>query len=150
MTLDQVDLKQRLEYLSRAIMCVKSGELGGESSRVGVGELLHDLEEKMEVARVQLQIVDALSGENKNNNHFSSAFGPKRLEPLFSSECSLLTTPSPGLRHTDVSHSLSRLNSDLLDITQLYQDFAEPYQLWECQLAILHCAGHHDPMLIQV
>ena len=56
----------------------------------------------------------------------------------------------PGLRHTDVSHSLSRLNSDLLDITQLYQDFAEPYQLWECQLAILHCAGHHDPMLIQV
>ena len=62
MTLYQVDLKQRLEYLSRAIMCVKSGELGGESSRVGVGELLHDLEEKMEVARVQLQIVDALSG----------------------------------------------------------------------------------------
>ena len=49
-----------------------------------------------------------------------------------------------------MSHSLSRLNSDLLDITQLYQDFAEPYQLWECQLAILHCAGHHDPMLIQV
>ena len=48
-----------------------------------------------------------------------------------------------------MSHSLSRLNSDLLDITQLYQDFAEPYQLWECQLAILHCAGHHDPMLIQ-
>ena len=41
-------------------MCVKSGELGGESSRAQVGELLHDLEEKMEVARVQLQIVDAL------------------------------------------------------------------------------------------
>ena len=60
----EVDLKQRLEYLSRAIMCVKSGELGGESSKVGVGELLHDLEEKMEVARVQLQIVEALSGES--------------------------------------------------------------------------------------
>ena len=87
MTLDQVDLKQRLEYLSRAIMCVKSGELGGESSRVGVGELLHDLEEKMEVARVQLQIVDALSGEHMNNRHFSSAFGQ-----LLSTVCSLRGT----------------------------------------------------------
>ena len=57
-------MKQRLEYLSRAIMCVKSGELGGESSKVGVGELLHDLEEKMEVARVQLQVVEALSGRD--------------------------------------------------------------------------------------
>lgn len=45
-------------------MCVKSGELGGESSKVGVGELLHDLEEKMEVARVQLQVVEALSGRD--------------------------------------------------------------------------------------
>lgn len=61
----EVNLHQRLEYLSRAIMCVKSGELGGESSKVGVGELLHDLEEKMEVARVQLQIVEALSGTSK-------------------------------------------------------------------------------------
>jgi len=47
------------------------------------------------------------------------------------------------------SASLSRLNSDLLDITTLYQDWAEPYQLWECKLAILATAGHPDPMLIQ-
>ena len=41
------------------------------------------------------------------------------------------------------------MNSDLLDISQLYADFAEPYNLWECQLAILHCAGHPDNMLIE-
>jgi len=40
--------------------------------------------------------------------------------------------------------SISQLNSGLIDISQLYSDFAEPYQLWECQLAILHCAGHPD------
>ena len=39
-------LSGRVSYLSRAIMCVKSSE--------GAGELLHHLEEKMEVARVQV------------------------------------------------------------------------------------------------
>ena len=42
-----------------------------------------------------------------------------------------------------------QLNADLLDISQLYAEFAEPYNLWECQLAILHCAGHPDNMLIE-
>ena len=31
------------------------------SGGIGSGELLHELEEKMEVARVQLQLVDAIS-----------------------------------------------------------------------------------------
>ena len=48
-----------------------------------------------------------------------------------------------------VRASLARLNAELLDITQLYSDFAEPYELWECQLAILHCAGYDDPMLVE-
>lgn len=103
-------------------MCVKSGELGGSSMEADsgdtAGELLHDLEEKMEVARVQLQIVDALAG---------------------------MRTQAPA----EVESALSRLNADLLDISQLYQDYAEPYELWECQLAILHCAGHPDHMLIE-
>ena len=37
-------LEGRISYLSRAIMCVKSSE--------GAGELLHHLEEKMEVSAV--------------------------------------------------------------------------------------------------
>jgi nuclear pore complex protein Nup155 len=49
----------------------------------------------------------------------------------------------------EAAGSLSKLNSDLLDITTLYQDWAEPYQLWECKLAILATAGHPDPLLIQ-
>lgn len=114
-----VPLQQRLEYLSRAIMCVKSGEVNGESSRGGVGELLHDLEEKMEVARVQLQILDSLNLKDKAN-------------------------PSANLKT-----AIDRLNADLLDISQLYQDFAEPYELWECQLAILHCSGHQDKLLVE-
>lgn len=104
----QIDLTQRLEYLSRAIMCVKSGELAGESSRIKIGELLHDLEEKMEVARVQLMIVNALKQKQSPHNQ---------------------------------EMALRRLNSQLIDISELYQTYAEPFDLWECQLAILQCAG---------
>merc|ERR1719219_2580842 len=51
----ELDLAGRVEYLSRAVMCVKSSE----GSRAA-GELLHHLEEKMEVARVQLQVKEAV------------------------------------------------------------------------------------------
>jgi nuclear pore complex protein Nup155 len=36
----------------------------------------------------------------------------------------------------------------LLDVTQLYEQFAEPLGLWECKLAILHCANHYDAALV--
>jgi len=88
---NELKLSSRIEYLSRAIMCVKSGEDGPTTS--GAGQLLHHLEEKMEVARVQLMVLEAAS-----NN--SAAAG-----------------------------TISRLNSDLLDITTLYQDWAEPFSL---------------------
>lgn len=35
-----------------------------------------------------------------------------------------------------------------MSVLQLYSDFAERYELAECKLAIVHCAGHYDPSLI--
>ena len=32
---------------------------------------------------------------------------------------------------------------------QLYGDFADEFELSECKLAIVHCAGHYDPILIE-
>ena len=34
-------------------------------------------------------------------------------------------------------------------IPQLYGDFAEPFDIPECKLSIVHLAGHHDPTLIE-
>jgi len=39
------------------------------------------------------------------------------------------------------------LIAGLIEISRLYSDFAEPLGLWECQLAILHCAGHPDQVM---
>lgn len=45
--------------------------------------------------------------------------------------------------------AIKELNFALYDITQLYQNFAEPFDLWECQLSILNCSNHNDPLLIE-
>lgn len=95
-------------------MCAKSCNLATSASRAG--EILHELEEKMEVARIQLRVLDALN--------------------------MLRRTP-------EVAAAIGMLNEELMDITKLYGDFAEPFDLAECKLAIVHCAGHYDPTLVE-
>ncbi|CAK1552084.1 unnamed protein product [Leptosia nina] len=44
---------------------------------------------------------------------------------------------------------LQRLDDELLDITQLYEEYADRYNLWECKLAIVQCSGHNDALLVE-
>lgn len=101
-------LDERLEYLSRAKGCLEALATPREFS--------HDLEEKMEVARIQIQIF-------------------KKLKEL---------PESPAIQE-----ALSHLNYSLLDLTQLYQNYAQKFNLYDCQLAILKCGNHYDPSLIE-
>lgn len=32
---------------------------------------------------------------------------------------------------------------------QLFEEYAQKYDLWECQIAIVHCSGHNDPLLVE-
>ncbi|ELU06399.1 hypothetical protein CAPTEDRAFT_198384 [Capitella teleta] len=108
----ELSLMQRMEYLSRAMMCAKSS-----TSSTADGEFLHELEEKMEVARLQLKIHETISR-------------------------------FPG-HDRQMEEALARLNSELLDITTLYAEFADRFDLSEAKLSIIHCAGHHDPTLVE-
>jgi nuclear pore complex protein Nup155 len=56
------DLNERRQYLSRAIVCMKSqNSLGlSEKDTKHAGEFLHELEEKMDVARLQSGILETL------------------------------------------------------------------------------------------
>lgn len=101
-------MDERLEYLSRAKGCVEA--------LATPGEYLHDLEEKMEVVKVQIQIY-------------------KKLKELPDS--------------ATVQEAISRLNYCLLDLTQLYQNYAQKFNLYDCQLSILKCGNHYDPSLIE-
>ncbi|XP_049867137.1 nuclear pore complex protein Nup154 [Pectinophora gossypiella] len=44
---------------------------------------------------------------------------------------------------------LRRLDDELLEITQLYEEYADRYNLWECKLAIVQCSGHNDALLVE-
>ncbi|KAL6472326.1 hypothetical protein MHYP_G00185140 [Metynnis hypsauchen] len=111
----EISLKQRLEYISRAILSAKSSSC--ISSMGADGEFLHELEEKMEVVRIQVQIQETLSRQYS--------------------------------QHPSVQGAISQLDSELMDITKLYGEFADHFRLSECKLAIIHCAGHSDPILVQ-
>ncbi|XP_053153166.1 nuclear pore complex protein Nup155 [Hemicordylus capensis] len=111
----EISLQQRLEYIARAILSAKSST--AISPIAADGEFLHELEEKMEVARIQFQIQEALQRQ-----------------------CS---------HHSSVQDAISQLDSELMEITKLYGEFADPFKLSECKLAIIHCAGLSDPILVQ-
>jgi nuclear pore complex protein Nup155 len=109
-----LNLKERLEYLTRAIMCMRSDKVGYAPY---LGVFLRDLEDKMEVAKVQEQILEAVTALKGS--------------------------------HPAADEAITALNSGLYQISQLYENFADPLELWECQLAIIDCAGYTDENLIE-
>ncbi|KAM4634779.1 nuclear pore complex protein Nup155 [Polymixia lowei] len=110
----EISLKQRLEYISRAILSAKSSS--SISAQGADGEFLHELEEKMEVVRIQVQIQETLARQYS--------------------------------QHPSVKNAISQLDSEIMDISKLYGEFADHFKLSECKLAIIHCAGHSDPILV--
>uniref|UniRef100_A0AAQ5YIN2 Nuclear pore complex protein Nup155 n=1 Tax=Amphiprion ocellaris TaxID=80972 RepID=A0AAQ5YIN2_AMPOC len=110
----EISLKQRLEYIARAILSAKSSSC--ITAQASDGEFLHELEEKMELVRIQVQIQETLIRQYSH--------------------------------HPSVKNVISQLDSELMDITKLYGEFADHFKLSECKLAIIHCAGHSDPILV--
>lgn len=53
-------LSERIEYLARAVMCMRSDNVGYATSN---GISLKDIEDKLEIARVQKMILDTLSSQ---------------------------------------------------------------------------------------
>ncbi|XP_055386049.1 nuclear pore complex protein Nup154 [Condylostylus longicornis] len=112
MQTNSIPLSQRIEYLARAVMCMRNDSVGCSMHN---GVLLKDLEDKLEIARVQKVILDAID----------------------------------GLDSHEAKEAADKLNYCLYDMSQLYSDFAEPFELWECKLTILNCSHHNEPLLIE-
>ena len=45
--------------------------------------------------------------------------------------------------------STVQLTGTVACIIQLYEEFADRFDLWECKLAIVYCAGLYDSALIE-
>ncbi|KAK8768603.1 hypothetical protein V5799_014931 [Amblyomma americanum] len=110
-----VPLDMRVEYLSRAILCVKSPDFQ-VTNAAREGDFLHQLEEKLDVARLQVRVRNAL----------------------------LQRPELPA-----ASDLAARLDTELVDVTRLYGEFADPCDLAECKLAIVRSSGYDKPLLVE-
>ncbi|XP_055712815.1 nuclear pore complex protein Nup154-like isoform X2 [Phlebotomus papatasi] len=114
MNAENITLERRIEYLSKAVLCMRSETIGYS---VQNGVLWKALEDKLEFAQVQKVIRDTISSVGEND---------------FNTE-----------------NAVKLLNSHLYNMTQLYIEFAEPFNLWECKLKILSVSHHNDAVLIE-
>lgn len=54
---ETVDLQQRIEYLAHSVMCMRSDKVGYAAP---LGVFLRELEDRIQIARVQQKILDAI------------------------------------------------------------------------------------------
>ncbi|KAI8579508.1 hypothetical protein K450DRAFT_241319 [Umbelopsis ramanniana AG] len=102
----EIDLNQRVEYLSTAIENARSFK--AKSYQTDITNLLRVLEETMEIAEVQVEIRQVLQ------------------------------------QTMDLTGSLAVINTQLLTVTELYHNFAEPFNMLEQMLLIFKVSNNND------
>ncbi|KAG0345336.1 hypothetical protein BG005_001354 [Podila minutissima] len=123
---------QRLEYLSRAVSNAKSYPAGSDPKTEN-GKLLIDLEEKLEVGNIQLEIILSLQAtlerlERKVNNVMASNSSREEARQEFQ----------------EIDSLRKMCESQLLDVNGLYHNVAEPLKMYESMLAIYHASELDD------
>jgi len=103
------------KYLAKAVSCAKSCR--------AQGKILQDLNEKMEVAQIQLGIFNALS-----------------VMPI---------PPGDDVLLKEVKRATDELQGELYSISDLYNKYARRFGLWESCLDIVRVSGHTDPSLVK-
>ncbi|KAI0094802.1 nucleoporin [Irpex rosettiformis] len=116
-TVFDLPLEARLEYLTLAVGNAKSHPVSVGGRHETAIAFLTDLEEKLEVAQVQLEMYHTL----------------------------LPHVNDPG----EGGEKVRLLSKTLFNITELYQAFADPFDLPEMKLLIFHVSGHRDEAMIR-
>ncbi|KAI0053328.1 nucleoporin [Auriscalpium vulgare] len=113
-------LSRRIEYLTLAVGNAKSHPVAVGGRPQSAIDFLTELEEKLEVSQVQLEIYNTLAAR---------AQAPNADDPDFRAKVELL-------------------ERGLFSVTELYQVYADPYDLHTIKLLILHVSQHHDDRLV--
>ncbi|KAG0342823.1 hypothetical protein BG004_005583 [Podila humilis] len=123
---------ERLEYLSRAVSNAKSYPAGSDPKTEN-GKMLIDLEEKLEVGNIQLEIILSLKArldqlDRKAKNIMSPRDSQEEARRSWENDSALLKA----------------CESQLSDVNGLYHKFAEPLRMYESMLAIYHASELDD------
>ena len=133
----------RLCYLAEALQIARSAsaallstsstmQQNKSSTDRQLAELIPTLEQRLQTAFVQKQIYTDLQ-------MYLRAFEPHR------------ETDNEELKQylQQIQESIKRLDFALFDATELFVDYAEKYELYECQLLLLQLDGNEEPSIVQ-
>ncbi|KAH8099410.1 nucleoporin [Cristinia sonorae] len=112
-----IPLESRLEYLTLAVGNAKSHPISTGGNHEEALAFLTDLEEKLDVAQVQLELYQAL------------------VHRMSDSE--------------DDAAKIRLLTKGLYNVSQLFQVYADPYDLPVIKLLIIHVSEHQDDNLVR-
>ncbi|KAH0838249.1 nucleoporin [Lanmaoa asiatica] len=112
-----LDLSTRIEHFTLAVGNAKSHPVTASGRHETAIAFLTDLEEKLDVAQVQLEVYNALLPHASN--------------------------PS------EEGHRIRQLNERLFTMSQLYQCYAEPFDLPVMKLLILYVSEHRDEHIVR-
>ncbi|CAK9140308.1 unnamed protein product [Ilex paraguariensis] len=134
-------LEQRRQYLSNAVLQAKSAS--DHDGLIGPGRgafdsgLLDLLEGKLAVLQFQIKIKDeleAIASRSEGSPSISESV-PSDSLPDYS------RSTDASLAHT-IQEKAKELSLDLKSITQLYNEYAVPFELWEICLEMLYFANY--------
>lgn len=136
----ELQLSQRIEYLARAVMCMRSDAVGYSANN---GVLLKNLEDKVRFGEYLKDFSSRLFNWKLISwilSHFSLQLEIARVQKI------IQDTLSSSTNSRAITDSL---NERLYNMSELYASYAEQYDLSECKLTILHYSHHNDPLLIE-
>ncbi|KAG0212021.1 hypothetical protein BGX33_003908 [Mortierella sp. NVP41] len=127
-----LEFERRLEYLSLAVSNAKSYPSGSDP-RTDNGRLLIDLEEKLEVGNIQLQIILSLKAlvdeARRSSESFDLDAGSRQRERQ---------------RAQELDSMYQNCKAQLLDANSLYHSYVEHLRLYDCMLALYHASDIDD------
>lgn len=134
---DIPSLEQRHQYLSNAVLQAKNASNGdslvGSTRNAFDSGLLDLLEGKLAVLRFQIKIKEDLEAMVSRLEDSVGTSEPAQNEPFVVADANFANT---------IREKSKEISMDLKSITQLYNEFAVPFELWEICLEILYFANY--------
>ena len=130
-----LDLNQRIVFLGHALANVKQADGVGDLAENEVRQLM----EKAEVAQIQRRILNDLQSRHRPGGMMTEAGAAEEAPSMNAS------TTVGDVSMATLQSDVDRLNSGLFNISDLYNQFAWPHQLWETCLVIMYTANHECP-----
>ncbi|XP_010462709.1 PREDICTED: nuclear pore complex protein NUP155 [Camelina sativa] len=138
---DNPTLEQRREYLSHAVLQAKNASnsdgLVGSSQGASDNGLLDLLEGKLAVVQFQIKIRDELEAIASNSESSAAMQNSDQNGTVLDGDSS----DDSSLANA-ANEKAMELSSELKSVTQLYNEYAVPFELWEICLEMLYFANY--------